>query len=365
MASLMSRKHLLGIMIGVLLALILLLRGSVHWGHAWHNVGMLALNDYLAFSQPQVGTQAEFALQESLRFMPNDRATWRAIGLVRAKQNRFEVALQAWRSMSQDASELVLRGDRAFAEKQYAEAANWYWQATQIEPVTAVIWHKLGLAYKLQADWPSAISSFTQAIQIDVNNRDSWYELGTAQAARKQWVYAIDAFENGLVGTTGEIGLSDLYYMIGIMQQHLAQEEAAWLAYEQAQHIDDYTVTYLTYKNHRADTYYQQGILLAQQQRWPEAIQRYEQAISLDEDHYWAYLSQSIALWHSGAGEEALVRTQQAIDLRPNQHNGYHLLGDIYYMLGENEKAEMAYDDVLKIDPQWQYHPTGIIGHEE
>jgi tetratricopeptide (TPR) repeat protein len=126
--------------------------------------------------------------------------------------------------------------------------------------------------------------------------------------------------------------------------------DRAWSAYQQALALDEYSPTPWL----KAETFHQRGNILAAQEQWVEAVQEYDQALALNEQHYWAHISLASALWQVGGREDAKRILHQAIELQPQREEAYWRLGN-YYRIEQNfEQAADMYREMLKLNREDQ-----------
>lgn len=260
-------------------------------------------------------------------------------------------AVRKWKMAGLTAQDFLENGERLRKQEFYEEALKWYERASQLSPNWAEPWYKIGLVYKAQEDWGKAISAYLSAAQLLPGNRDIWYELGQAYSIRQEWDLALQAYEQGLQANSGQVGLSNFYFRVGIMRQYSLSPrdfEGALEAYDQALKLDDYSIEFWT----KADTYYQRGVIFARSMRWKATLEEYRKAIVLNPQHYWAHLMSASALWELGKKEEAKEMAQDAIGLNPEEKNAYLLLGNFYRLEGDVAHAWDMFNKAVELDPQ-------------
>jgi len=98
--------------------------------------------------------------------------------------------------------------------------------------------------------------------------------------------------------------------------------------------------------------------------RKEEAIEAYQQAISVDPKDTYPYNGLGNALSALGRNEEAIIAFQQAINVDPKYAYPYNGLGNALSDLGRNEEAIKAYKTFLKLfsgDEKWIKRAKKII----
>lgn len=261
------------------------------------------------------------------------------------------MAVDEWKLAGVTAKDFLESGEQSREAKLYPEALQWYGRAIQVDVNWAEPWYRIGLVFKEQGDWEKAISAYQEAAQRSPDDREIWYELGEARFARQEWDLALQTYERGLEASGSQVGLSNLYYRVGHIRQYSLMPrdfDGAWASYELALELDDYPVD----RWMRADTYYQEGVLLARRGEWEQALSHYQEALGLNPKHYWAYLMSASGLWQLGKMGEAKDMAQLSVSLDPDKKNGYRLLGDFYSAEGDISKATAMYTKVLELDPK-------------
>ena len=138
-----------------------------------------------------------------------------------------------------------------------------------------------------------------------------------------------------------------------------------------------------------ADYWFQKGLLLRSQSKYPEAIQAFDQALQLNPDNPYYWNEKGIALGDSGQWHEAIATFDTALAKDPgfsvahtnkcwaylnleqypdaltscnasialyaNDAMTWNDLGDAYRNLGRNEEAMMAFDKAIDLNPYLIY----------
>jgi len=316
------------------LILTLILRGAAILSWGWGNAGMVMLEQAL-FATPgrraqDIAARAEMLLRQAMVYAPGSRSTWRGLGFALAIQGREDEAVTAWQSAGGMGEKFIQWGEEARSEGQYEEALKWY-------------------------DW---------SLRVDSGLGDPWYYRGLVYEVMGRWEEALEAYKRAIeAGVFVHIGRSSPYYRMGRIYQwwlEPRQVDAALRAYEAAIEASDFGANW-----EAADCHYKRGEIYSWQGRDPrESIRDYQQAISLNPNHHWAHLRLGYALYQV-YGDVALAERVigQAIDLWPDDRDRkwpYRFLGDIYRESGMIDKAIVAYQDVLRFDPN-DAHAQNIL----
>jgi tetratricopeptide (TPR) repeat protein len=108
------------------------------------------------------------------------------------------------------------------------------------------------------------------------------------------------------------------------------------------------TITYI--QPGSARVYGELGDILALQGNIKEAIEVYQQAISLDEYLPWIHNNLGVLLLENGEASLAIDHFLKAINLDPQNTETYRNLGNAYYALGDWIAAANAYQGALDLD---------------
>ncbi len=98
-------------------------------------------------------------------------------------------------ALSSGSRQLVAAGTTALREKRFAEAAEAFRKALEIEPKDGTLWTNYGVALAGLGDREGAEKSYRKAIEVEPANARAHYNLGTLLAARGSWKEAIDHLE--------------------------------------------------------------------------------------------------------------------------------------------------------------------------
>jgi tetratricopeptide (TPR) repeat protein len=305
---------------------------------------------YLRLNQPQ---QAIDALEQAYRLRPASLLIQQELAQAYEAGGRTQQADALWSALGLAPHDMLVLGEQARRAKQYAEALAWYARAGRTAPDSGESLYYAGRAYRDAQQLDRSLQVLQEASEVAPDNRDVWYELGQTYAARNEGRRALEALRHGLDVRGGQAGRSNLYFWIGYVQQYSLSPrdlDGARVAYGKALTLDDYRID----SWQKAETHYHTGVLLAEQNRWTEAIPEYQRALADNPRHYRAHLSLALALWQVGHRAEAIAQAHQAVELDPNRKNAYRLLGDFYASERKVAEASAMYARVVELDPQDQ-----------
>jgi tetratricopeptide (TPR) repeat protein len=135
------------------------------------------------------------------------------------------------------------------------------------------------------------------------------------------------------------------YYKDGKALLIVGKNEEAIQVYDQA----------ITINPNYAAAYNFKGIALVNLGKYEEAIQAYNKAIKLDPNYADAYSYKGIALSKLGDNEAAAQASDIAIKLNPNDDAAYNNKGYALYKMGKKEEAVQSFDTAIKLNSKCAY----------
>lgn len=100
-----------------------------------------------------------------------------------------------------------------------------------------------------------------------------------------------------------------------------------------------------------AQQYFAAGVQSTKARQYPEAIDAYRQALTLNPDLAEAHHELAFAFYKVGKFKESIASSQQAIKLRPRDADSYRNLGLAYLALRQWKEAIAAFGQAIKIAP--------------
>jgi tetratricopeptide (TPR) repeat protein len=128
------------------------------------------------------------------------------------------------------------RADIFMARKNYADAADYYYQALkQSSFKNPVVWNKLGIAFQQASNFHSAHRAYQNAIRNDGRFADAWNNQGTVFYMEKKYARSVKCYQRA-VGLKGDAAS---YHMnLGTSYYHLKKFDKAVEEYRAALNID-------------------------------------------------------------------------------------------------------------------------------
>ena len=163
---------------------------------------------------------------------------------------------------------------------------------------------------------------------------------------------SLAAFSVGTAAMTLQDGArADMYYRDGARFALEGRLSEAVAAFEQAIALDP--------KNGNA--YYSLGNVYAELGRWADAVAAYRQAISLNKMDVEAYNGLGIALSRRGLYGQSAAAFERANEIYPKWAEPHFHLSQVYRKLGRERAAQVAYNQAIRLRPDYAAHPPGAF----
>ena len=94
------------------------------------------------------------------------------------------------------------------------------------------------------------------------------------------------------------------------------------------------------------------GVVLTQQNKYDEAVAKYEKAIEIDPRDAIAYFNWGVVLSEQKKYDEAVAKYQKAIELDPKLAPAYNNWGRVLYYQKKYEEAVAKYQKAIELDPK-------------
>jgi tetratricopeptide (TPR) repeat protein len=180
-----------------------------------------------------------------------------------------------------EADSLFLKGNKLYAEQNYAEASAAYDKAVAIDPANWRYRLNQGLSLKKQGQAEAAMAAFLKAVELYPEVSSANKEAGESLAKAEKFAEARPFFEKAAALDPDN---ADVHYNLGLCLSSLGEPEAALAQFQRVIELQpDY-----------ADAHYQIGTLLIGQNRIPEAVASLEKFLALAPQHEKAGLARQL-----------------------------------------------------------------------
>jgi len=225
-------------------------------------------------------------------------------------------------------------GTGAMREGNWNLAAASFTRAAKLLPTSAEAHFNLGLALLQQARYQDAIPEFNRAATLSPRLRGPHLFLGIAQYRLNNYSPAISALRKE---TEIDRKNAQSWMWLGVAQLAAGDAEGATLSLDEAAHLSPDNVDIL-YHRGRAH------MLVSNES--------YEQMYKADPNSWRVHQALAQSFVEADRLDDAAQECQNALNLRASEPGLHEELADIYWKQNQLEKAETAFQEELKIDPE-------------
>jgi tetratricopeptide (TPR) repeat protein len=196
----------------------------------------------------------------------------------------FEIAI----SMAQ-------KGDISYSEGLYTEALASYTGSIGQDPYNSVVWNKLGTTQSKLGQYEGAVDSFEHAIKLDPYFGQAWVKKGDALKNLGKTGDAIEAYDRAIA-----INPNDLHALVnkGVGLQELGNQEEAQKVFNEVIRLSDKEIrVHPNDARFDAELYNYRALAFTKLGRYREALQSYDQALSIDPKHFEALSNKQALLF--------------------------------------------------------------------
>ena len=284
---------------------------------------------------------ATTAYRKVTELQPDQMDGYLLLGLTAAMTDDRGAAIaalsQAAARATCDPTPALLLGGQQIIQEEYAGAVQALRQALEIDPQNADALYLLGSSYAAQDDWPAAAESYAAAVALRGDDPAALWGLANALSATGRDAEASDIWQQYTALNPDQAdGWHNLALAL-LLQQRYAEAEAA--ARSGLGIIAE------------ADLYVTLGIALDGQGQDAEALDAYDQALTLNPDATGAYRGIGTILKRGGKMEEAISAYEKAAALGGSALD-YSALAGLYQQMGQIAQGTAAAEKALRAEPE-------------
>ena len=131
------------------------------------------------------------------------------------------------------------------------------------------------------------------------------------------------------------------YLSLGLALKAIGENESAWKAVSRAAELDPTL----------ADAWYQKGVILADEQKWLDAVESFRKAVEASDVHGPAHLALGEMWIRLGGFEQAANELEGVLRLNPKHPGAHYGLGLIHLQQGDLTTAEAEFRRALTLQP--------------
>ena len=272
-----------------------------------------------------------------LKINPEDYALWGKIGIILAKADRDEEALNAHK------------------------------EVVRIKPDSYEAWGNKGVILFYLGHYEEALKAYNKALEINPNVSQLWTSKFTVLAKLNRQEEALDALKKAIginpkiyMGQTKKLAHSPFYSIpckIVVEMNNSPYSKLEKLGenfYVFLLQWPFYNILYnIKLKMNPEDhiLWVKKGIILAKRGHHEEALNAYDKALEVNPSDYVAWGNKGLILEYRCRYNEALDAYNKALEIEPNAYEVWGNKGLIFNYLGRYEEALNAYNKALEINP--------------
>lgn len=226
------------------------------------------------------------------------------------------------------------QGIQAMRAGDWKDAVTSLTLATKILPTSAEAQFNLGLAQLQQGHLQEAIPPFNRAIELSPRLKGPHLFLGVARYRLNDYAAAITALRKE---TQIDAANGKALMWLGVAQLAAGDNTAASVSLDKAAELSPGDVDIL-YHRGRAH------MLVSKDS--------YEEMYKADPNSWRVHQALAQSFVEADRLEDAVHECQNALNLRPQEPGLHEELADIYWNQNQLEKAEAAFQEELKVDPE-------------
>jgi len=240
------------------------------------------------------------------------------------------------------ATQHLILGQIDYARGKYADAAEKFHTAFNLNPDDDTIKYNLSVAAKLAKENIDAQMALIEKqildeLRRDLRNTAAYNELGEMYQSQQKTDKAIEVYEKSVKVNSRQF---QIYLIIGDLYARKGEIDKSIKAYERVTELEPSLP-----QGHGglAELYARVG-------RYDEAINHIKKVIELEPNFWLAHSTLGSIYLDKGQNEEAIKPFKKAIELNPNSPQSYNNLGIAYTKLKKYDDATNAFKDAIKVD---------------
>ncbi len=251
-----------------------------------------------------------------------------------AKDRAGEVSFRSWSRL----------GALFIERRNYDEAVQWLEKALRLRPEDARNRYNLGIAYLHLGKDEKAREQFIRAEERGRNDVAMLEKLGEAYTRMKDYERSKEIYEEILKKNRRNVRV---LARLGEIHYEKGEYDRALEFFRRITDIEPAT------ENARV-AWLNIGNILDDMQRYNEAIEAYNRALTISPKDHMAHYNLGIAYEHAGKPEKAVQAWQEASRLSKDDPSPRLAIADLYYQKGYYDEAEKAYRDITRDWPRLQ-----------
>jgi len=238
----------------------------------------------------------------------------------------------------QNPEQLKHQANALYNNKKFTEALELYQKASQLDPNNPVYLNNIAAVLLEQKEYDKCIETCEKAIEVAKANRSplevvarSLSRIGTAYFRQDDLPKAIEYYKKSVIehrdpGTVDNLNKAE--------RLKIEKEKQAYINPELSLKAKE------------------EGNQFFKSQKYPEAVERYSEAIKRNPSDPILYSNRATAYTSLLALPDALKDCEKAIELDKKFIKAYLKKGHVHFLMKEYQKALKTYENALEVDPE-------------
>ena len=195
----------------------------------------------------------------------------------------------------------------------------------------------LGIAYQKKMDLKSAEYFLNKAVELNPNSWENWKSLGLFYLETKQYTLAKEALRKAVELNKDS---HELWHKLGVALFNLNDLNGAERAFAHALSLKKNSNYYLSLTR-----------VYLKMNHYNEALSMVNEALKLSPNSIVAKWQKGIILYYLGHYTESAKILEEVVNIRRDFGSAWFSLGKTYLALKNYDKAQMCFENVIKLDP--------------
>jgi Flp pilus assembly protein TadD/predicted AlkP superfamily phosphohydrolase/phosphomutase len=213
-----------------------------------------------------------------------------------------------------------------------------YRRALEFEPDSPRLLSNLGMAYLRMESYEDAVEPLRRAVELKPDFEAALSNLAVAYTYLGQLDDAAEVMEKAIAL---EPGRAEYHDNLGVIYTRLGQEDKALERFRAAAALEPKF----------PQPYNNLGAIAMQNGNLVEARENFQRALGVSPMFFDARYNLGLLEQRAGNLPEAVSHLRQALEIRPRHTEAHNQLGEVYWQMGEKDKARREWNTVVSIDP--------------
>lgn len=239
------------------------------------------------------------------------------------------------------------KGEIYFAQLKAEEAIENYKTALRQKPDYWEAELRIGRIYMYLKNWPEAMKRINSSLKMQPTSAEAYFMKGEVYEETGDTALAASSFQTA---TEQDPQYYDAFIRLGLLYAKAKSRLAL-----------DYYNTALNLRPNSIEALYNKAIFCQENGMENQALQIYDQIISLKKDFELAYYNKGyIFLIMIGDYQMAAQMFREALKVNPRYIDAYHNLGLSYEGMKDYKKARENFKKALEIDPSYELSANSL-----